>query len=167
MQVEADTPVRRQNERVDRSSPMRPLRRRPKKLDAEPTLFEPTVGGNGGVLLIAQGAHRDQRGAGRQPASSAPGLTDETGVLLGADRAGLGADPETLRRARQIAARVAIPRARRDFTTRRGSGKLVSVPYRGGSDDIDLDATLDRLVEHPVPDDDDIIVRDRIRTRRS
>jgi Mg-chelatase subunit ChlD len=146
---------------------MRPLRRRPKKLDAEPTLFEPTVGGNGGVLLIAQGAHRDQRVAGRQPASSAPGLTDETGVLLGADPTGHGADPETLRRARQIAARLAIPRARRDFTTRRGSGKLVSVPYRGGSDDIDLDATLDRLVEHPVPDDDDIIVRDRIRTRRS
>ena len=46
-------------------------------------------------------------------------------------------------------------------------GRVGDLPYRGGSDDIDLDATLDRLVEHPVPEDEDIIVRDRIRTRRS
>jgi Mg-chelatase subunit ChlD len=146
---------------------MRPLRRRPKALDAEPTLFEPTVGGNGRVLLVTHNARRDQSVADRRPASSAPGTTDEPGALFNADPTGLSADPETVRRAQQIAARLAIPRARMDFTTRRGSGELVSVPYSGGSDDIDLDATLDRLVEHPVPDDDDIIVRDRIRTRRS
>jgi Mg-chelatase subunit ChlD len=50
---------------------------------------------------------------------------------------------------------------------RRGVGELASVRYRGGSDDIDLDATLDNLVEHPVPEDDDIVVRERLRTRRS
>jgi Mg-chelatase subunit ChlD len=146
---------------------MRPLRRRPKTLDANPTLFEPAAGGNGGVLLIARSAHRDQRVADRRPASGSSGVTDEPGELLAADPAQLDADPETLRRAQQIAARLAIPRARKDFTSRRGSGELVSVPYRGGSDDIDLDATVDRLVEHPVPEDEDIIVRDRIRTRRS
>lgn len=76
-------------------------------------------------------------------------------------------DPETLRRAQQIASRLAVTRPRRDLTTRRGTGELVSVRYRGNSDDIDLDATLEHLVEHPVPDDDDIMVRERVRTRRS
>ena len=60
-----------------------------------------------------------------------------------------------------------LPRPRRDTSTGRGFGELRSLRFSGGSDDIDLDATLDRLVEHPVPEDDDIIVRERIRTRRS
>jgi len=46
-------------------------------------------------------------------------------------------------------------------------GELASVRYRGGSDDIDLDRTVEQLVEHPVPEVDDIIVRERVRTRRS
>jgi Mg-chelatase subunit ChlD len=41
------------------------------------------------------------------------------------------------------------------------------VHYRGGSDDIDLDATLESLVEHPVPADEDIVVRERVHPRRS
>jgi Mg-chelatase subunit ChlD len=77
------------------------------------------------------------------------------------------ADPETLRRARQIAARLAVPRPRRDASARRGVGELASVRYLGGSDDIDLDRTVEELVEHPVPEEDDIIVRERVRTRRS
>ena len=77
------------------------------------------------------------------------------------------ADPEALRRARQIAARLAMPRPRRDTSDRRGVGELASVRYRGGSDDIDLDRTVEQLVEHPVPEEDDIIVRERVRTRRS
>ncbi len=36
-----------------------------------------------------------------------------------------------------------------------------------GSDDIDLDRTINQLVEHPVPEEDDIVVRERVRTRRS
>ena len=76
-------------------------------------------------------------------------------------------DPETLRRAREIAGRLALRRPRRDLTARRGIGEIASVPYRGGSDDIDLDGTLERLVEHPVPEDEDIIVRERVRTGRS
>ncbi len=72
-----------------------------------------------------------------------------------------------LRRARQIATRLAVPRPRRDVTARRGVGELASLRYRGGSDDIDLDRTIDQLAEHPVPEEDDIIVRERVRTRRS
>lgn len=92
-------------------------------------------------------------------------MTAEQGTLVAPDD--VPPDPETLRRARQIASRLTIPRPRLDVTSRRGAGRLASVRYRGGSDDIDLDRTLDALVEHPVPEDDDIIVRERIRTRRS
>jgi Mg-chelatase subunit ChlD len=41
------------------------------------------------------------------------------------------------------------------------------VPYAGGSDDVDLDRTLEILTERPLPEDEDIIVRERMRTRRS
>jgi Mg-chelatase subunit ChlD len=56
---------------------------------------------------------------------------------------------------------------RREALHRRGLGDLASVPYRGGSDDIDLNRTIEVLAERPVPDDEDIVVRDRVRTRRS
>ena len=98
--------------------------------------------------------------------SAQPGTSDEQAVLTGAETAEV-ADPETLRRAREIAARLAVARPRRDATARRGAGELASVPYRGGSDDIDLDRTVERLAERPLPDDEDIVVRERVRTRRS
>jgi Mg-chelatase subunit ChlD len=94
-------------------------------------------------------------------------MTGEDGTLLAVLPDEVVPDPETLRRARQIASRLSVPRPRRDTTARRGVGELASVRYRGGSDDIDLDRTLEQLVEHPMPEDDDIIVRERIRTRRS
>ena len=76
-------------------------------------------------------------------------------------------DPAVRARARQIAARLAVRRPRRDVTARRGSGALVSLPYRGSSDEIDLDRTIEVLAEHPVPEDEDIFVRERMRTQRS
>ena len=100
--------------------------------------------------------------------SGGPATTDERAVLTSAvDAAESGPDPETLRRAREIAARLAVPRPRRDRTARRGRGEVASVPYRGGSDDIDLDRTLEQLTEHPVPEDEDIMVRERVTTTRS
>ena len=86
-------------------------------------------------------SHRPGRGHAR-PRGAAPGPAD-----------------------RHPAGRAAAPA--RTLTARRGVGELASVRYRGGSDDIDLDRTLEQLVEHPVPDDEDIIVRERIRTRRA
>lgn len=76
-------------------------------------------------------------------------------------------DPLVRQRARQIASRLALRRPRSDPTARRGVGDLVSMPYRGGSDDIDLDRTIEMLAERPMPEDEDIIVRDRMRTNRS
>jgi Mg-chelatase subunit ChlD len=74
---------------------------------------------------------------------------------------------EVRRMADAIGRRLSVRPKNVDRLTTRGSGQLVSVPYRYGSDDIDLDRTLDVLTEHPVPDDTDIIVRERMRGRRS
>lgn len=105
--------------------------------------------------------------AGEAGAEVAASFTDEHGTLVTATDSEAVPDPETLRRARQIAARLAMPRPRRDLTARRGLGELASLPYRGGSDDIDMDRTVEQLAEHPVPEDEDIVVRERVRTTRS
>lgn len=41
------------------------------------------------------------------------------------------------------------------------------MPYRYRSDDIDLDRTIEVLTERPVPDDTDIVVRERMGSRRA
>ncbi len=132
-------------------------------------MFEASPG-KGGMALRASGP-RARRGGAARPGSAAPQFTDEKGELVLMD-AELGAalaaiDPVARARARQIAARLAMPRPRRDTTAHRGAGELASLPYRGGSDDIDLDRTIEMLAERPVPDDEDIFVRERVRTRRS
>jgi len=162
--VEADSPIRRAGN--NQHSRLGPLRRKPKQLDEDPTFFVPASNGSGGTVFAAD---RTRSGKSRpdHPGSGAPGVTREDAELLDTAPAERAADPEALRRAQQIAARLSIPRPRRDFTARRGTGELASVRYRGGSDDIDLDATLENLVGHPVPADDDIIVRERLGTRRS
>jgi Mg-chelatase subunit ChlD len=116
---------------------------------------------------VVTGGSRTGRRPAQRPGSGEPAITDEQGKLTDLTDGQVTPDPETLRRARQIAAQLAVPRPRRDITARRGVGELASLRYRGGSDDIDLDKTVERLVEHPLPDEDDIIVRERVRTRRS
>lgn len=105
--------------------------------------------------------------ASRGPGASDRGETDEPAALVLPPDEQAEIDPAVRARARQIAARLALRRSRRDVTARRGSGELVSAPYRGSSDEIDLDATIEVLAERPVPDDEDIIVRERMRTQRS
>jgi Mg-chelatase subunit ChlD len=146
---------------------MKPLRRKPKTLTEEPSLYEPAGGGAGAGQMIRTGRGP---GAGKRSAKNegtATGVTDDDAELLETVPDDAAVDPEAIRRARRIAALLTIPRARRDVTPRRGVGALASVRYRGGSDDIDLDATLEQIAEHPVPEDDDIIVRERMGTRRS
>jgi Mg-chelatase subunit ChlD len=169
--VEADSPIRRQSDRPRRTDPARglkPLRRKPKTLTEEPELRDISQGGGAGMVLSPGPGGRDR--AGRPPGQrggSGPAVTEEQGTLVGVTEAAVAPDPETLRRAREIAARLAVSRPRTDRTARRGAGDVASVPYRGGSDDIDLDRTLEQLTEHPVPEDEDIIVRERVTTTRS
>jgi Mg-chelatase subunit ChlD len=142
-----------------------PLRRRPKQLEEEPTVYDATAGSGAGPVLRASG--RSRRAAAKAVTGSvATGFTDERGTLVPAVADG-PVDPIARARARQIAARLAVRRPRRDATSRRGIGELGSLPYRGGSDEIDLDRTIEVLTERPVPEDEDIVVRDRVRTMRS
>ena len=169
--MEADSPIRRRSDRARRQDPARglkPLRRKPKTLTEEPELRDISQGGGAGLVLGLPPGRRDR--AGRNPSQrggSGPAITEEQGTLVGVTEAAVAPDPETLRRAREIAARLAVSRPRTDRTARRGAGDVASVPYRGGSDDIDLDRTLEQLTEHPVPEDEDIIVRERVSTTRS
>lgn len=167
--MQADSPVKRPG---TGRRPQGPLRRRPKQLDAEPQLLEAAPAGSGGAggLIVPGRTGRGPRPVRPPPGSAAPMMTEDQGTLAGVQDGELTADPETVRRARQIATRLAMPRPRRDPrvpAARRGAGELASLRYRGGSDDIDLDRTVAQLVEHPLPDEDDIFVRERVRTRRS
>jgi len=125
--------------------------------------------GPGGAVATERGT-RDRSGKPRTATGSGgPATTDEQAELTsGLTETAAGADLEALRRAREIAARLALRRPRRDTAARRGTaGVLASVPYRGGADDIDLDATVARIAGRPVVEEDDIVVRERIAAVRS
>jgi Mg-chelatase subunit ChlD len=167
--VEADSPVRRESSRPRRQDPARglkPLRRKPKTLTEEPELRDVSPGGGAGMVLGRGDRDRARRNPS-QRGGGGPAVTEEQGAVVAVTEAAAAPDPETLRRAREIAGRLAVPRPRSDRTARRGVGDIASVPYRGGSDDIDLDRTLEQLTEHPVPEDEDIVVRERVTTTRS
>ena len=103
--------------------------------------------GPGGAVAGERGT-RDRSGKPRTATGSGgPATTDEQAELTSlVNDAATVADLEALRRAREIAARLALRRPRRDTAARRGAGGvLASVPYRGGADDIDLDATVARI----------------------
>jgi len=117
-------------------------------------------------VLVAAAASRTTTTAQR-PGSTAPGETDEEGELIEAVPQDRQADARTLRRAQEIAARLAMRRPRLDATARRGLGDLAALRSRDSADDIDIDATLEGLVANPVPRAEDIVVRERIRSRRS
>ncbi|OLT15499.1 hypothetical protein BJF78_01415 [Pseudonocardia sp. CNS-139] len=140
------------------------MRRRPKQLTEAPALFQ---SGAGSPLVGAAGP----RGTGR-----ATGPVGGQGVLVTGQRATLhdvaelleerAPDREVTAMAQRIARRLAIRRPRAE-RVERGAGRLASVPYRYRSDDIDLDRTIEVLAERPVPEDTDIVVRERMRSRRA
>lgn len=115
---------------------------------------------------IQGGGSRDAPRPGAEGAT-APGETDETATLVAGLEEEAEVDPQVRELAHAIASRLSIPKPKRDGTATRGLGELTTVPYRGASDEIDLDATIAVLAEHPVPEDEDILVRERLRTRRS
>lgn len=128
-------------------------------------MFQPSSSG-GGMVLQARDKSR-AKGGKNPPGASISGVTDESAELAAKELDAVAADPVVRARAAEIMSRLAIPRPRNDSSGRRGAGTLASLPYRAGSDEIDLDKTLEVLAEKPVPEDEDIIVRDRVRTRRS
>jgi Mg-chelatase subunit ChlD len=120
-----------------------------------------------GPILQSIGRGPKAAAQAQHKGSGAPGETDEESTVVPLDAADPPAEAGVRERARQIAARLSLRRPRHGVNARRGAGQLVSVRYRGGADEIDLDRTLEVLAEKPFPEDDDIFVRERIRRRRS
>lgn len=98
---------------------------------------------------------------------TAPAQAGDLATLVLPAKDDVWIDPTVRLRARQIAAGLSIRQPISRTSQNRGPGKLASLPYRGGSDDIDLDKTIEVLAERPHPEDQDIIVHDRVQTRRS
>jgi Mg-chelatase subunit ChlD len=133
-------------------------------------LLDVSPGAGPGGTISGERGSRDRSGKSRTATGSGgPATTDEQAELTSLlNDAPAAPDPETLRRAREIAARLALRRPRRSAADRRGpGGVLASVPYRGGADDIDLDATVAKIAGRPVVEEDDIVVRERIAATRS
>lgn len=145
---------------------MRPLRRRPKQLTEPPALYQPAAGGG---LALSAGDRRRPSGVRGRPGGSPGGTTDEPAELIAlADLTeGSPIDQVTRQRARQIARRLSVPHPPRDHRASRGAGELASVPWRGGSDDLDLERTLERIAGTSLLEDEDVVVRERVRRRRS
>ncbi|MBT0772498.1 VWA domain-containing protein [Kineosporia sp. J2-2] len=123
---------------------------------------------DGGPVLTALGRGTGAAAKASVRGSGGPGQTDDAGATVPLDVGdGDPAEDDVRARARLIAARLSLHRPPRGRGARRGAGELVSVRYREGADDIDLDRTLEVLAEKPFPDDDDIVVRERVRRRRS
>lgn len=102
----------------------------------------------------------------QQSGGTSEGFTDEAASLMPIEATSV-LDPAVRALARQISSRLRIPRPRTNSRFQYGPGAVASVPYRRGSDEIDLDKTIQMLAERPMPDDEDIIVRERVRTTRS
>ncbi|GAA1855439.1 hypothetical protein GCM10009836_39390 [Pseudonocardia ailaonensis] len=142
------------------------MRRKPKKLSSAPDLFSR---GNGQPVVAELNPDRGD-GAVDLPAGG-------QGVLVTAQKAvqkelaelleDVAPDPAVAAMAQSIARRLSVRRRPRDARAERGTGALASVPYAYRSDDIDLDRTIEMLAERPVPEDTDVIVRERMSSRRA
>ena len=138
--------------------PARPLRRRPKQLraGAEPLRAGPRPAGWSSVDGPTA-RRRCRPAAAARPPSTPTSRRELVAVPTGGpvDRRGAGPGPADRGPARRCPGRAGTrPRAR-------GPGEILSLPYRGGSDDIDLDRTIEVLTERPVPEEEDIVVRER------
>lgn len=124
------------------------------------------AGGSGGFrrLTTSPGASPFQPGKGRTSSDSEdfPGELVALATEQDTESTGLART-----RAREIAARLALPKPRRVARRRNASGRAITTAFSGGSDDIDLDATLEVLLEEPFPNDDAILVRERMRRSRA
>jgi Mg-chelatase subunit ChlD len=120
-------------------------------------------------MALTFGDRRRGRTAASRVGGTVSGTTDEPADLIAlADLATESADDQLTRaRARQIARRLSVPRPPRDQRSRRGVGELASLSWSGGSDELDLERTLEAIAGIPYPEGTDLVVRERVRQRRS
>jgi MoxR-like ATPase len=157
--IELDEPsvVRREADPRDRAQ--RSFKAKPKPLDAEPTL---STNGQGPVIA----ADPDRAGgAARRPGSTS--FTDEAGQLDDDEEGEQpGPAPAVRKRAREIAAMLALRPPEPKRRPPRGSGEILGLPYSGAGGELDLDRTMDLLAERRPLESEEIIVRERRRTGR-
>jgi MoxR-like ATPase/Mg-chelatase subunit ChlD len=160
-EVAADSPLRRQGQ--ERPDP--PFRRKPKTLEEPPRLFTPSPDGMGGSSFTSRhaGPLPDPQ-PGRDEKTMA-GQSSEEGTLQPLPEA--PADLEVVRRADEIASRLALVRRHDRHARSGGRGILHSAPFDGGSDEIDLDATMEALLDSAEFGAEDVIVRTRLLHRRA
>ncbi|TCN42444.1 Mg-chelatase subunit ChlD [Rhodococcus sp. SMB37] len=119
------------------------------------------------MVLVGAGRDRKRAGGSSFPVATTAGETGESGREIALDALDETVeDALARRRSHEIARRLALQPAN-DRRSRRGVGALASVRWWGGSAEIDLDATVRAIAATPLPEDDDFIVRERRRSRRS
>jgi len=152
-----DSPVRRPRS----GSGDAPFRRKPKTLEEPPRLFLPADDGQGGTSFAP-------RPTGPLPAPPPPRRDDRTMAGQSDDEGAIAplsdspADLEVVRRAEEIASRLALVRRRDRQATSGGRGTLHSAPFDDSSDEIDLDATLEAMLDAPAFGAEDVVVRTRL-----
>jgi MoxR-like ATPase/Mg-chelatase subunit ChlD len=160
-EVAADSPLRR----TQQGKPAPPFRRAPKVLDEAPRLYAPL--GNGGALALRTTSSGSPPTPGQRPDNTAAGRSDERADLQPVPE--VAHDPEVLRRAHEITSRLALVRRNGRDPRSGGRGIVRSIPFDGGADEIDLDATLEVLVagagDDPGPEE--VVVRSRILHQRA
>lgn len=147
---------------VARRTDRAPLRRRPKQLTSPPLLLQ-TTGSGSALALVPAGRTRDPTAGA---AGSDRGTDDAEGQVVRTWPM-VEPDPAVRARALAVAGRLSLPRSRRTPRPRRGAGRPETVPFSGGSDDVDLDLLLERLVERSVRRPEDVPVRERVSRRRA
>jgi MoxR-like ATPase len=148
--------IRREADPRDRAR--RSFKAKPKPLDAEPTLSH-----DGQGHLIAADPDRAGRAA-RRPGSTT--FTDEAGQLDDEEGEQPGPNLAVRKRAREIAAMLAVRQPEPRRRPPRGSGEIRALPYSGAGGELDLDRTMERLAEQRPLGSEEIIVRERRRTGR-
>lgn len=142
---------------------------------------EAAGGAHGGAATGSAGASASLASPSGPSAESAPAretrqaLADFVRQARRGERGAHVARPRTLPAAElglgeieRLAARIVVRRARERLAGGPArTGRISSVRYNFRSDDIDIDRTVESLVEHPVPLYSDIWVHDRIPRRRS
>ncbi|MAU82633.1 MAG: hypothetical protein CME34_12315 [Gordonia sp.] len=124
--------------------------------------------GGGGLVLAGSPSHRDGRRAAPSGPTGPAGATEEDGTLDQPQSGTADGDADARARARRIARKLALSQVlATSETPRSATGLLATRRWRGDSDEIDLDATLEAVAANPIPSDDDILVRQRVRRRRS
>ena len=150
---------------ISRLAALEPLLRKPKTLVTAPDLFLP----HGTVR-----AKRDDRYDEADPEKKLQGTGS---TLLTRHRSQQRSlidlledeyvDPEAASKAHDLASRLVLKRRQVSRRRSRVPGRMATVPFSGGSDEIDLDRTLDSLAQRRPLLEEDIYVREQRGSKRA